>query len=149
MAHIYKSPNIILAKTITLCSKFQNYFLAKTYLHILKFLTHGKYKLLISQKYFFLQNLWELCLFFPQSTNYKSSWISPMAKLFILVGMTKPKETQLQSLAKPAQLTYKSQQLKLTRAVQSSFSTTWQLEPITINSSFTNQIRKGHVSSKG
>ena len=31
-----------------------------------------------------------------------------MAKLFILVGMTKPKEAQLQNLAEPAQLTYKS-----------------------------------------
>ena len=31
-----------------------------------------------------------------------------MAKLFIFVGMTKPKEAQLQSLAKPAQLMYKS-----------------------------------------
>ena len=37
-----------------------------------------------------------------------------MAKLFILVGMTKLKEAQLQSLAEPTQLTYKSQQLKLT-----------------------------------
>ena len=37
-----------------------------------------------------------------------------MTKLFIFVGMTKPKETQLQSLVEPAQLTYKSQQLKLT-----------------------------------
>ena len=33
--------------------KTQNYFLAKTYFHILKSLTHGNYKLLISQKYFF------------------------------------------------------------------------------------------------
>ena len=37
--------------------KAQNYFLAK---YILKSLTHGKYKLLISQKYFFQQNLWEI-----------------------------------------------------------------------------------------
>ena len=44
LAPIYKSPNIILAKTITLSSKAQNYFLAKTYLQILKSLTHGKYK---------------------------------------------------------------------------------------------------------
>ena len=61
---IYNSSNIILAKTITLCSKAQNYFLTKTYLHILMSLTHGKYTLLISQKIFLLQNLWELCLFF-------------------------------------------------------------------------------------
>ena len=64
LAPIYKSPNIILAKTITLCSKVQNYFLTKTYLHILMSLTHGKYTLLISQKIFLLQNLWELYLFF-------------------------------------------------------------------------------------
>ena len=37
-----------------------------------------------------------------------------MAKPFIFVGMAKPKEAQLQSLAKPAQIIYKSQQLKLT-----------------------------------
>ena len=36
-----------------------------------------------------------------------------MAKLFIFVRMTKPKEAQLQSLAELAQLTQKSQQLKL------------------------------------
>ena len=30
-------------------------------------------------------------LIFPQSTNYKSSYILPMAKPFVFVGMTKPK----------------------------------------------------------
>ena len=53
LALILQSPKITLVKTITLCSKAQNYLLTKTDLHILKFLTHGKYKLLISQKYFF------------------------------------------------------------------------------------------------
>ena len=37
-----------------------------------------------------------------------------MAKPFIFVGITKPKEAQLQSPAEPTQLIYKSQQLKLT-----------------------------------
>ena len=40
-----------------------------------------------------------------------------MAKLFIFVRLTKPKEAQLQSPTDPAQLTYKSQQLKLMCAV--------------------------------
>ena len=37
-----------------------------------------------------------------------------MAKPFIFVGITKPKEAQLQSPAEPTQLIYKSQQVKLT-----------------------------------
>ena len=60
----YKSSNIILAKTITLRSKAQNYFLAKTYLYILKSLAHGKYKLLISQKYFFYKTYGNYAYFF-------------------------------------------------------------------------------------
>ena len=72
LAPIYKSPNIILTKTITLCLKAQNYFLAKTYLHILKSLTYGKYKLFISQKYFFYKNLCELCLFFHNQLTTKA-----------------------------------------------------------------------------
>ena len=55
-----------------------------------------------------------------------------MAKLFIFVGMTKPKEAQ--SLAEPAQLIYKSQQLEITWADQPKFNTTTQLEPIPIKS---------------
>ena len=47
-----------------------------------------------------------------------------MAKPFIFVGMSKPKEAQLQSLAELAQLIYKSHKLKLTWADQSSLSTT-------------------------
>ena len=39
--------------------------------------------------------------------------------------MTKSKEAQLQKPTEPAQLTYKSQQLKLMWAIQSSFNTTW------------------------
>ena len=65
LAPIYKSPNIILAKTITLSSKAQNYFLAKTYLQILKSLTHGKYKLLIFRKYFFYKIYGNYSCFFP------------------------------------------------------------------------------------
>ena len=65
------------------------------------------------------------------------------------VGMTNPKEAQLQGPIEPAQFTYKSQQLKLTWADQSSFSTTWQLEPIGISSSLSNTIRRGHMSGKG
>ena len=47
-----------------------------------------------------------------------------MAKPFIFVRMTKPKEVQLQNPAEPAQLIHKSQQLKLTGADQPDFSTT-------------------------
>ena len=72
LAPIYKSPNIILAKTITLCSKAQNYFLAKTYLHILKSLTHGKYKLLISQKYFFYKIYGNCAYFFHNQLTIKA-----------------------------------------------------------------------------
>ena len=46
-----------------------------------------------------------------------------MAKLLIFARMTKPKEAQLQSPAELAQSIYKSQQLKLTLAVQSNFNT--------------------------
>ena len=70
-------------------------------LHVLKFLIHGKYNYSSLKKYFSYK-------------IYKSPCISPMVKLCIFVGKTKPKEAQLQSLAEPAQLTYKSQQLKLT-----------------------------------
>ena len=77
LAPIYKSPNIILTKTITLCLKAQNYFLAKTYLHILKSLTYGKYKLFISQKYFFYKNLCELCLFFHNQLTTKAHVYHP------------------------------------------------------------------------
>ena len=59
-------------------------------------------------------------------------------KTINFLRMTKPKEAQLQSLAKPTQLTYKSQQLKLTWDVQLSFSITWQLGPIAISSSLSN-----------
>ena len=90
------NPNIILALVLL----------------ILKSLTHGKYNYSSIKKYLSYK-------------IYKSSCISSMTKLFIFVVMTKPKEAQLQSLAKPTQLTYKSQQLKLTWAIQSSFSTTW------------------------
>ena len=45
--------------------KAQNYSLAKPYFHVLKSLTHGKYKLLIPQKYFFYKIY-----------NYKSPCIS-------------------------------------------------------------------------
>ena len=55
-----KSPNTILAHIY----KAQNYFLAKTYFHILKSLTHRKYKITHLSKILLLQNLWELCLFF-------------------------------------------------------------------------------------
>ena len=72
LAPIYKSPNIILAKTITLCSKAQNYFLAKTYLHILKSLIHGKYKLLISQKYFFYKIYENYAYFFHNQLTLKA-----------------------------------------------------------------------------
>ena len=37
-----------------------------------------------------------------------------MAKPFIFVEITKPKEAQLQSPVEPTQLIYKSQQVKLT-----------------------------------
>ena len=67
MAHIYKA---------------QNYSLAKTYFHILKPLTHGKYKLLIPQKYLFMGTM--LIFFHNQLTtkahvyhpwqNYSFSW---------------------------------------------------------------------------
>ena len=63
--HLYlQSSNIILAKTITLYSKAQNYFSAKIYLHILKSPTYGKYKLLISQKYFFYKTFGNYAYFF-------------------------------------------------------------------------------------
>ena len=45
------------------------------------------------------------------------------------------------SWANPAYI--QIQQLKLTWAVQSNFNTTWQLEPITISSNLSNQIRRG------
>ena len=45
-------------------------------------------------------------------------------KTIHFVGMTKLKEAQLQGQAKPAQLTCKSQQLKLMWAIKSNFSTT-------------------------
>ena len=57
LALILQNPNIILVKTITLCSKAQNYFLTK------KSLTHGKYKLLISQKYFFTKLMRTIIIF--------------------------------------------------------------------------------------
>ena len=72
LAPIYKSLNIILAKTITLCSKAQNYFLAKTYLHIWKSLTHGKYKLLISQKYSFTKFMGTMLIFFHNQLTTKA-----------------------------------------------------------------------------
>ena len=42
----------------------QNYSLAKTYFHILKSLTHGKYKLLVPQKYFFYKIYGNYAYFF-------------------------------------------------------------------------------------
>ena len=54
LAIIYKSPKYYFGKNNYIMLKAQNYLLAK---YILKSLTHGKYKLLISQKYFFSQNL--------------------------------------------------------------------------------------------
>ena len=50
LAIIYKSLKYYFGKNNYIMLKAQNYLLAK---YILKSLTHGKYKLLISQKYFF------------------------------------------------------------------------------------------------
>ena len=50
------------AKNNYIMLKAQNYSLAKTYFHILKPLTHGKYKLLIPQKYLFMGTM---LIFFP------------------------------------------------------------------------------------
>ena len=77
LAPIYKSSNVILAKTITLCLKAQNYFLAKTYLHILKSLTHGKYKLLTSQKYFFCKIYGNYAYFFHNQLATKAHEYHP------------------------------------------------------------------------
>ena len=50
LATIYRGPKYYFGKNNYIMLKAENYFLAK---YILKSLTHGKYKLLISQKYFF------------------------------------------------------------------------------------------------
>ena len=55
-------------------------------------------------------------------------------KTLHFVGITKPKEAQLQSPAEPTQPIHKSQQLEITWADQPNFSTTKQLEPIPIKS---------------
>ena len=90
-----KSPDITLAKTITLCSKAQNYFLAKTYLHILKSLTHGKYKLLISQKYFF----------YKIYRNYAYFFYNQLKPMYITHGKTihfyRDDQAQKSSTTKP------------------------------------------------
>ena len=71
--HLYlQSSNIILAKTITLYSKAQNYFSAKIYLHILKPPIYGKYKLLISQKYFFYKIYGNYAYFFHNQLTTKA-----------------------------------------------------------------------------
>jgi len=68
-------------------------------------------------------------------------------KTIHFLGMTKSKEAQIP--AELAQLIYKSKHLRLTWAVQSNFSTTWQLEPITISSSLSNQNQKRDTCPAG
>ena len=56
-------------------TKFKYYF--DTCFTYTKSLTHGKYKLLISQKIFLSQNLWELCLFFHNQLTTKAHEYHP------------------------------------------------------------------------
>ena len=69
--------------------KAQNFSLAKTYFHILKSQTHWKHKLLMIyyssfKATFSTKFMRTMLIFFIINTNYKSSCILPMAKLFIL-----------------------------------------------------------------
>ena len=107
--------------------KAQNYSLAKTYFHMLKSLTHGKYKLLISQKYFFMGT--KLISFHNQPTTKAHVYHLWQNYSFCRDGEA---QKRLKGPVEAAQLTCKSQQLKLTWAVKSNFSTTWQLWPITL-----------------
>ena len=87
--------------------KAQNYFLAKTYFHIQKSLTHGKYKSPIFQKYFFYKIYGNYTYFFhnhpwqnysfcrddqaQRSSTTKAMYITH-GKTTHFVGMTKLKE---------------------------------------------------------
>ena len=82
LAPIYKSPNIIgiyfhKAQMLLwhIFTKFKYYF--DTCFTYTKSLTHGKYKLLIYQKIFLSQNLWELCLFFHNQLTTKAHEYHP------------------------------------------------------------------------
>ena len=68
-------------------TKFKYYF--DTCFTYIKSLTYGKYNYSSLKKYLSYK-------------IYKSPCISPMAKLFILVGIIKPKKAQLQGPADPA-----------------------------------------------
>ena len=89
--------------------KAQNYSLAKTYFHMLKSLTHGKYKLLISQKYFFMGT--KLISFHNQPTTKAHVYHLWQNYSFCRDGEA---QKRLKGPVEAAQLTCKSQQLKLT-----------------------------------
>ena len=74
LAPILQNSNAILAPSF---AKAQNYFLAKTYFHILKSLTHLKYKLLISQKYLFYKIYGNYAYFFHNQLTIKTHVYHP------------------------------------------------------------------------
>ena len=76
-------------------------------------------------------SLWELSLFLSIINQLQKPMYITHSKTIHFVGMDKPKRSS-KGLVEAAQLTCKSQQLKLTWAIKLNFSTTWQLGPITL-----------------
>ena len=143
LAPIYKSSNIILAKTITLCSKAQNYFLVKIYLHILKSLTHEK--LLISQKYLFFKIYGNYAYFFHNQLTTKPHVYHPWQNHSSCRDwQAQRSSTTRPSWASPAHMKIPAAEAHVSCLVKSQYK-----ESITISSNLTSQIRKGHVSSRG
>ena len=66
----YRSPKCYFWQKQLLYAQSPKLFLGKIY-------THGKNKLLISQKIFLSQNLWELCLFFHNQLTTKAHEYHP------------------------------------------------------------------------
>ena len=78
-------------------------FFGKTYLHILKSLTYGKYKLFISQKYFFYKTYGNYAYFFYNQLTTKAhayhSWQN-----YSSCKDGQAQEAQLQGPIEPAQI---------------------------------------------
>ena len=94
-------------------------------LTFIKSLTHGKYKLLISQKNIsFTKFYGNYVYYFHNQLTIKPMNITH-DKTTHLVGLTKPKQAYLQSPARSGQPTHKSQQLENMWIGQLNFSNNW------------------------
>ena len=110
--------------------KAQNYFLAKTYFHILKSLTHGKYKLLISQNISFTKFMGTMLIFSHNQLAAKAHVYHPWQNYsFCKDGQAQRSSTTRPSWVSPAHMQISASKTHVSCQVKVQHNLTWDPLP--------------------